>query len=62
MGNQSIHKQSKHTLPRSIYTHDGKCLHSLPRSYLDVAATAHEVDVCGRAATTEEEEAGVRAR
>jgi hypothetical protein len=56
----SIDLHGLHTLPRSIYTHDGKCLHTLPRSYLGVAAVAEEeAGMCGRAAAVEEEEASV---
>jgi hypothetical protein len=46
-----------HTLPRSIYTHDKKCLHTLSRSYLGVLAAEEEASVHGRAAA--EEEVGV---
>jgi hypothetical protein len=60
IGTGSIDLHCQHTLSRSNYTHDGKCLHILPRSYLGVAAAKEEeAGVRGRAAAEEEEEAGV---
>jgi hypothetical protein len=49
-----------HTLPRSIYLHGGKCLHALPRFYLNVAAMEdEEASMRGRKAAVTEEEAGM---
>jgi hypothetical protein len=67
LNNTFIHSTSSidihylHTLPLSIYTHDGKCLHALPRSYLGVAAVEEEAGVSGRVVAVAEEEASVRA-
>jgi hypothetical protein len=60
----SIDLHYLHTLPLSIYTHDGKSLHTLPRSYLGVATAEEEEEagVCGRVVAAAEEEASVRAR
>jgi hypothetical protein len=60
----SIDLHYLHTLPRSIYTQDEKCLHTLPRSYLGVVVTEEEeASVHSRVAMMEEEqqeEAGMR--
>jgi hypothetical protein len=57
----SIDLHYLHTLHRSIYTRDRKCLHTLPQSYLGVAAAEEEeASVHSRAAV--EEEVGVRVR
>jgi hypothetical protein len=58
LNNTFIHSDrlDQSTLPRSIYTHDGKCVHTLPQSYLDVAAAEEEeAGVHGRAVEVEEE-------
>jgi hypothetical protein len=64
LNNIFIHSErlDRSTLPRSIYTHDEKCLHTLPRSYLGVATAEEEAGVRGRAAAVAEEEANVCAQ
>jgi hypothetical protein len=44
-----------------MYTHDEKCLHRLPRSYLGVAAVEEEEAGVRSRATAIEEEVGMRA-
>jgi hypothetical protein len=58
----SIDLHCLHTLSQSNYTYDGKCLHTLPRSYLGVAVAEEEDGVRGRAVAAAEEEASVRGR
>jgi hypothetical protein len=57
-----VELQCLHTLPRSNYTHDRKYLHTMPRSYLGVAAVEEEAGVRDRAVAAEEEEAGMHGR